>query len=521
MTTIVLEKNQKFSESKLWEYQRHYFHKQGIKAWASQVPFYITSNPFIANSYAQVVVAYLQDLLNTNKLNTEQPVYLFELGTGSGRFSYYCLKRIIELQKQLQIDHIKICYVMTDFTENNVKYWAEHECLKPFIETGQLDFAIFNLESDKEITLINQNITMAAGSLKNPAIAFGNYIFDTITDDAFYFENGNCFELLTRLETTQDNIKNQQPVSLEKITTSFTTEKTKPNKCYDDQALNDVISDYCQSIERSSVIFPTGAFKTLNTLASWANNNLLLISTDKGYSHTDELQGLNNPKVIFHGSFSMMVNFHAMGEYMIKTGGDYFHQSIRKGIKTSVFLYGDSFENLPQTSNAMLSYVEGMGPGDFFNMHEQMKKNKDSCDLKNIVSHLRLSHWDPHVFHLFADVITKLVPKADFTTISGLLAGVPQLLKNIYMMPQAVNVYFDIGITFHAAKDYRSALVYYKQARQHYGEQFTTVFNIGLCHYSLNQLDQALVELEKAVTLDPSSESAKQWLDTVKKAINQ
>jgi hypothetical protein len=45
--TAIIEQDQRLSHSMLWELQREFFARQGT------VPHYITSNPFIANAYAQ------------------------------------------------------------------------------------------------------------------------------------------------------------------------------------------------------------------------------------------------------------------------------------------------------------------------------------------------------------------------------------------------------------------------------------------------------------------------------------
>ena len=49
---VKLEKGKRFSESILWQYQMDYFSKEGVNAWVGQVPYYITSNLHIADTYA-------------------------------------------------------------------------------------------------------------------------------------------------------------------------------------------------------------------------------------------------------------------------------------------------------------------------------------------------------------------------------------------------------------------------------------------------------------------------------------
>ena len=159
-----LEKNIPLSASRLWQAQRDYFSKEGINAWQDQVPFFVTSNPFIAKTYAKLIAAYLKDLTS----NPEEPIYIFELGTGSGQFSFYCLQALLQ-----EMPEANFCYVMTDFTESNIAFWEQQAVLKQF---SMLDFAQFDCEHPKPIWLRKQKITL--NKLKNPCILLGNYIFD-------------------------------------------------------------------------------------------------------------------------------------------------------------------------------------------------------------------------------------------------------------------------------------------------------------------------------------------------------
>ena len=133
-STVVIEKDKKFSESCLWALQREYFHTEGIDAWVNQVPFYVTSNPFLANCYAHIIVRLAQDWIRKHPGAEQEPFYILELGTGSGRLSYYIMKKIEKLQQQLRLEHIKFRYIMTDFTESNLKYWDSHPALQHFLE---------------------------------------------------------------------------------------------------------------------------------------------------------------------------------------------------------------------------------------------------------------------------------------------------------------------------------------------------------------------------------------------------
>jgi hypothetical protein len=77
----IVEGARRLSESSLWRLQRRYYETAGPEAWSSAtVPHYITSNPYIASAFADVILAFQRDV--------GEPITVVELGAGSGRFSY-------------------------------------------------------------------------------------------------------------------------------------------------------------------------------------------------------------------------------------------------------------------------------------------------------------------------------------------------------------------------------------------------------------------------------------------------
>src|SRR5262245_17281077 len=95
----VLQEPTRFARSPIWQLQRDYFNAVGIDAWRSgEVPHYITSNPVVGKTYAELVLALLRDLsLRGQKTET---VYLVELGAGHGRLCYHFLKHFEKYYEQ-------------------------------------------------------------------------------------------------------------------------------------------------------------------------------------------------------------------------------------------------------------------------------------------------------------------------------------------------------------------------------------------------------------------------------------
>ncbi|MCB0027603.1 MAG: hypothetical protein KDE28_06845, partial [Anaerolineales bacterium] len=82
---MLLEADKRLSQSLIWQIQRDYFLKTGMAAWqADVVPHEISCNPYIARSYGRLILAYLRDWLAAG-LDVTEPIYVVELGAGSGR----------------------------------------------------------------------------------------------------------------------------------------------------------------------------------------------------------------------------------------------------------------------------------------------------------------------------------------------------------------------------------------------------------------------------------------------------
>lgn len=516
---ILIENQVRFSESCLWKMQREYFDKQGINAWVSQVPFYVTSNPFIAKCYAKITLSFIQDWISKYPQAKRYPFYILELGTGSGRFSYYVLKTLASLVKELNMKDITFCYIMSDFTSHNLEYYQQHPALKVFIEQGCLDFAIYNMENQKPICTYHQKFTLNPETLINPLLVYANYIFDSTSQDAFKINQGQLYESLLSIATHSDNIQQGQLVNFENVHTYFTDNPiTLPY--YQDPVLNQILVNYQQALHNSHLLFPIGGLQSLKALRQLANDRLFVISSDKGHSELKNLENLGPPSLSFHGSFSLMVNFDAIAQYFKLNGGDSVIQSQRKGIKTLVFCSGFQLNQFYKTQQAIHEHIQGFSPADYFNLHQRMSHSIMDYSLDNIASHLQLTGWDPHVYLKINHRIQALLSNGDPTTLAFMAEQMPTLAANYYHMPQSECILFEIGIFFHTIKRYQEAIQYYQQAETYLGPQFSLFYNMALCQYSLGQLATAQENFNLALNIKPESQEARQWLALLQKEFN-
>ena len=519
-STVVLEQNKKFSESALWAMQREYFDREGIDAWVKEVPHYVTSNPFIANCYAHMTVRLAQDWVKKHPEARQHPFYILELGTGSGQLSYYILKKIRALKKQLGLEDLNIVYVMTDFTESNVKFWDSHPALQPFVQEKMLDFALFNMEKDTQVVLKKSGITLAPGKVVNPITLYANYIFDTVSHDAFTVKNGQTFASLVNINTPADNMKNGKPIKLDKLNIEYKTANLG-DKYYDNPAFNQVLATYKDLLTESNILIPIASLKALVNLRKLSNDKIFLVSTDKGYSFPDELEGLDHPFIDFHGSFSMMVNFHAIAKYFEATGGTAILQSPRPGVKTNVFYSGFDMKDYPEFAFSVWENVNRLSPGDYFILHRNISENFRHSNIDTLAAHMAFTDWDPHIYEKLTKQVAEQITRAEKHTIDYFVEHLPTLAENFFYMPRTYDVLFDIGVLLHTLRYFKEALPYYAQSQHYFGEKFDLVYNIGICKYYSGEPEEALKSFKHSLDFNPESERALKFIEFIETELKE
>lgn len=513
--TLVVASGQRLSECMLWEMQRDYFDREGINAWVKQVPFYVVSNPYIATAYAEIIAGFIHDYLGLHPDAIQHPFYIMELGTGSGQFSFYVQKFLQQCLTHNQFKAIKICYVMTDFTQNNIKYWESHPALKTFLKQGTLDFAIYDLEQDHELKLQHQNKILTATDIVNPLIVCANYIFDTVSHDAFAVKFGELYESKVRLTTEANNVANGKPIDWQKLHVDYQREATTADQYYDDAAFNAVLASYQSRLRNGNFLLPIAALRCIRKLMKLANNRLFLISSDKGYSHVEEYENLNTPKITFHGSFSLMVNMDAIAQYFRTRGGNAFMQTPRSGLDSAVYYLGMDLADFPETSAAIDQYLERLSPADYFLYHRHMSDHFSNVELPMLLSHLKLTNYDPYMFSRLHRRIIDLLGQADSASLKHLLAILPRVAENYYYMPSGADTLFEVALVYHNLKDYDNAIHYYQASEDYFGQHFNLYYNIGLCLYYLRRPEEALVYFQRALLLKSDSREAQEWLDYI------
>lgn len=508
-SNVIIEQNQRLSKSLVWKLQRNFFHRQGVAAWKhGTVPHYITSNPFIANAYAKVVFGFLRDCY-TYGLDPSQPVYIMELGGGSGRLAYHFLQKFFPFFDRSPLQHIRVKYLLTDFADRNLEFWRSHPFLSPFVNRGVLDFARFDMERDRQLILDRSGDILSYKSLKNPLIVLANYVFDSVPADAFSIRNGQLYENLVSLTSPYKESDRENPELLERIQLEY-QERPIASDYYNDTHFNTILEGYRKRLRDTTIVFPSVALNCIRNLRHLSGDRLLLISADKGYTRRRSLLNRGNPVLQRHGSFSLMVNYHAIGEYFRQYGGQFLHTDRDlASLEVCAFLLGDPSQKYPETHLAFTEYIDQRGPDDFFTLKKAIEKHYDTFSVPQILAWLRSSGWDANIFLGFFPNLMQQIGRLSESLRQEVYHACDRVWETYYPIGEKKNLAFHLAELFSKMGCDREALLYLKYSSILYDSDAKTFQHMAICYYRLGQWDEARKHCDRALKLNPSLEEAR------------
>jgi tetratricopeptide (TPR) repeat protein len=516
---VILDEGKPLSRSILWKLQRNFFDGQGIEAWRQgTVPHYITSNPFIANAYARVVFGFIRDCTGVtgdsaiesfSPFDPSQPLYIIELGSGSGRFAYHFLKKFLGFYRSSVLKSVPFKYVMTDFTERNIDFWRKHQSLKPLVEEGFLDFALFDTECDEVLKLSESGDVLAPGIVKNPMVVIANYFFDSIPQDAFFIQGGQLYEGLVTVTSCQQEPDLHDPEILTRVEISYDRNPVELNY-YENPDWNEILEYYKNRLDDTAFLFPCAALQCIENFSQLSGGRLLLLSGDKGYSSEEDLLGREEPAITKHGSFSMMVNYHALGKYVQKQGGRALYTGHHhNSLNVSAFLLGNHPGGYTETHQAYSEAIEICGPDDFNTLNEAIKFEYDGWTLKQILTYIRLSGYDAKIMFVCYPALMDHLAHASGSSQKELYRVIQKVWDVYYPMAEDQDHAYHLGVLLYELGYYAEALDFFTRSVKLYGPDATVSYNMGLCHYGLRQRGEALEQLKKALTLEPVFQDAR------------
>lgn len=514
---IILEAEKPLSQSMVWKLQADFYANQGPEAWIKGiVPQYITTNPYIANLYAKTVFGYCRDIASSDDFDRNTTIYIMELAAGVGRFTYTFLKRFLHMIENSSLKGLKFKYIVTDFAERNIAYWQNHSFLKPYFESEVLDCATFDMTRDEELQLRNSGEVLRKDNLKNPLILFANYTFDSLPQDTFYVNKGELYEGLITVTSKGEQVDSEDKSILAGMDYYYTDKPIQGSDYYEDKNINDILLYYKDCLEDTSFYLPIIAFRCINRLIKLSGDDIILISTDKGYRNAESMDKNYHPFLSKHGSISLTVNFHALELYFKGLGGKAVHSIYEhENVTMSLFLLSQRSHDFAETVMAYQEIIESIGPDDFYIIKKAVIPLNKSLTTKELLTFLRYTVWDARTFLEFYNTLLERITEEEDLPKEELITVIHKVWEHYFPIGEEGDLASCLGSILAYLGYDNDAIKLFKTSLEFYGEDAAINYEIALCYYNLQDLEKAMEYIEKSLNLDPNFEESKNLISLI------
>ncbi|NIK79587.1 tetratricopeptide (TPR) repeat protein [Paenibacillus castaneae] len=497
----------RFSEAPIWELQRAYFDEQGIKAWQNEiVPQYITNNPTIANAYAEIIFGFLQDRARSE--STSEPVAIVELGAGSGRLAFHILKELCGLIDYAGLQLPPFRYIMSDLASKNIAYWQEHSSLRPFVQKGILDFAVFDAVQDTELRLTQSGDCIQYGDLQQPLLIIANYFFDSIPQELIYVDEGKIYECRVSMPLPDDASNLSASEILKKLEPEYHYRRATQYE-QNSYPYRDVIALYQQELEDSHILFPAIGLSCLERLGQLSKEGFLLLTGDKGDHRIENWKFAEPPQLIHHGSFSLTANYHAIQSVLEQKGAlALFTGHHYRNLNVGCILMLLDPMSYAHTRLAYRRFVDHFGPDDFFSLKEWFDEHLDQMNLSQILSFWRMSGFDAQLFHQGAKRISALLPSSADEEMEDIQLGIQTMWTSYYLMGEKHDLALDCGMLLYQMELYEDALVFFERSLSECEPDVALLYSLAICCYELGHDSASLEYANKIIMMEPKNEGA-------------
>lgn len=499
------------SKSALWSKMQEYYNNIGPEAWQDElVPLQISSNKNLALAYANIIVAQINDWFAANpKTSQEEPFYIIEIGAGHGKFCFYVLKLLQQQMANYNLPLALIKFIMTDIAPKNLDSWVAHPAFKPWVESGTLDFAVFNAMSDTQITLKHSGAVIKPGTLQKPVFMLCNYLFDSLAHDAFQVRNKQLYEAQIKIDSDADW---EQYFAKAKFSFNY-----EPISCdyYADPNLNKILANYCEVLEEGTVMIPVGGFDCIKTVQQFTKAHVVSLIADKGQAIVELFDDLEDPDISVHGSISLMVNFDALKQYFEYTNGLALlmpNQAV--DFQVACFCTSSKISML-HTKNAFLQATAGANPQDIVNLcYIDDEINTNFKNLDQLLAMLHLTLWDPNIFYDLHEMILDRLDIEDYTLEQerALLDGAKQVWEYFFKLEKNQDLPFALGALYYALDEYDTGLGFFKLSIDQFGENAENLYNMAISYQALEKLTDAKQFATRTLQLDPKYSAARELL---------
>jgi len=373
-----------------------------------------------------------------------------------------------------------------------------------------LDLALFDARSSTELQLQMSGRVIRSGDLQRPLIAIANYFFDSIPQELILFEDGKAQRCSVALEVDADPATLSVTQQLERLRCSYTYRELD-GPLFAEAHWQALLDSYRATVARSHVLFPVAGLGCLEHLKALSTQGLLVLSTDKGEHQLETLQNVPPPEPDRHGSFSLQVNYHALGMWCEQIGGiKMFPGGLTLSINVCALLVLPEPARWRETRAAYRRQVSDFSPDDFYTISYQARQLIPVMSIGELLAHLRLAYHDPHACGHYLPRMAELAPGLNAIERKALTLALEKVWHIYYSLGEEMNLAEHMAYAFCLLEDFPRALLFYQHAAELYPDRAdsSALYNQAWCHGMLHEDAAARTVLQTLLATDPAHAEA-------------
>lgn len=547
-----LQRRSPLETSVLWELQQCYYEALGEEAWSEDVPSFASSNAKLAQDYARIIFHFLRDTFAHDPSGgtspSQEPVLIFEVGAGHGRFTFLVLQCLLRFQphfEPLGLPRRPFLFFFTDFASSNVEACSSHPDLQAFVRDGWLAFAPLDANvppGPAELRELATKHGISESATEVPIVVICNYLIDSLVQEALRFTAGPPASVsrgLLSVFSPREETTFVDPTLNSRLSFAWDWEDSPallsasrdwgdcPSMLSADanEGLLAVVRAYLALKRDMTVVVPLGAFRIVEALKSLSGSRLLMLAGDKGHNDASEFVGHQTPHIAVHGSFSFMVNFDALRIYFEHYGGFAYQTPYHDAFQVGAFVLKPR-SAYPSLLASLKESRCDFGPGTMLQWSRQLIADSEQvlpphvsgvqpdAIMKAVMGLLRYSGHDPDIFWQFRTMILSQcsLVHLNFRATKDLATDLSLVYANRFRMgtsqDEDSDLAFAIGECLAKMGWVGQAADFFQRSIQDRGPHLNTWLHLATCLQSCGRIEEAAVAAKEAASLDPSSAPA-------------
>lgn len=489
------------SQSGLWKIQRDYYQHLGMAAWDDKTPYYITNSQLIVESYAELVMAFLLD----HAVDPAHPLYLLELGSGTGRFGYHLVR---ELRRKFSffpaLQALNFTLILSDIVESNVEFWQQHPRLA---ELGSsVDFALMAPGAENQVWMRRAGKKLEP--VANPLVVIANYLFDSLPHDEFRIspkEVEECLiDIVPRSERPHSSAERLDARDVDLVRSYRTIDV---DSYYTEPQLREVLRHYRAHLKEGCVTIPVAALDCVERLRQLGP--LVLLSSDRGFTDPERMAVYpDHPWALHEGCFSHMVNYHALS--LSFTCRLATRRHMIDGVQTVCF------SDLPEGLNLNYAFRERLERSNALNnANELFGLVRDRPPFKGLIGFIKLNLHDPNAFAVVAKRLSENVQRLSYDEHCEVVATLEGVWDNDFYFRGSPNVTFWLAHIYATLGLFEKALTFYDLTIERQGADAMLLYLKGSCWHALGHAKLARSLYQQALQRQPGMPEAVRALQSL------